>query len=120
MRCKGKSVSRYPDKENAATLLGEWVRHHEAIEQMLFLIKTSIGLDPDGPLWETVWKLFDAYTGTLAVEVGDAYGWMEWYQLENDMGAKGSQAGFDGVLRQINTPADLYALIEESRTRAAE
>lgn len=119
MRCRGKGVRSYPDKENTATLLGEWVRHHEAIEQMLFRIKTSIGLDPEGPMFETVWKLFDAYTGTLAVEVGDFYGWMEWYQVENDMGAKGSQAGFDGKLSKIETPADLYELIAESRKRDA-
>jgi hypothetical protein len=105
----------HPDRENTLTLLGDWQKHHAVVEKMMNSIKTSIGLDPEGPMFDAVWKLFDAYTGALTVEIGDASGWMEWYQLENDMGAKGMAAGYDGKLRKIKTLAHLYSLIAESR-----
>jgi hypothetical protein len=80
-------------------------------------IEASMGLDIDGPLFATVWKLFDAYTGALAVEVGDFTGWLEWYQSENAMGANGLAAGYDGQLIAIQSLDDLYRLIELSRDR---
>jgi hypothetical protein len=107
----------YPDRENTLALLTDWQKHHAAVQKMMDGIKTSIGLDSDGPMFDTVWKLFDAYTGALAVEVGDFDGWLEWYQAENDMGARCYAAGYDGKLRKVKTLAHLYGLIAESRKR---
>jgi hypothetical protein len=83
-------------------------------------IHSSIGLDINGPMYDTVWKLFDAYTGTLSVEVGDFCGWLEWHHAENEMGAKAMAAGYDGKLRKVKTLAHLYRLIEESRKRGVQ
>lgn len=110
----------YPDRNNTLALLGDWKAHHDAVEKMMDGIKTSIGLDPSGPMFDTVWKLFDAYTASLAAEVGDFGGWMVWYQAENDMGMRGHEAGYDGKLRKIKTLAHLYGLIEESRKRGVQ
>jgi hypothetical protein len=107
----------HPDRENTLVLLGEWQAHAAAIEKMMTGIKTSIGLDIDGPLFDTVWKLFDAYTSALAVEVGDFGQWLEWYSAENEMGARGMEAGYDGQTSPIKTLADLYELIDHSRNR---
>lgn len=100
-------------------LLGDWQKHHAAVEKLMGGIEDAIGLDPNGPMFGTVWKLFDAYTGTLSVEVGDFGGWLEWFQTENDMGASGGHAGYDGKTRKIKTLASLFWLIEESRKRGA-
>ena len=108
----------HPDKQNTLVLLGEWQAHAAAIEKMMTGIKTSIGLDIDGPLFDTVWKLFDSYTSTLAVEVGDFGQWLEWYHSENEMGSRGMGGGYDGQISPIKTLADLYELIAESRKRA--
>lgn len=108
----------YPDKENTLSLLGDWQAHHTAVEKMLDGITTSIGLDINGPMFATVWALFDAYTGALAVEVGDSGGWLEWFQSENDMGAKAMAAGYDGKHKPVKSLNDLWRLIEEGRRRA--
>lgn len=107
----------YPDRENTLTLLGDWQKHHAAVEKLMDGITETIGLDPNGPMFATVWSLFDAYTATLAVEVGDFDGWLEWFYAENEMGAGGKAAGYDKNLRKIKTLGDLYGLIEESRKR---
>jgi len=108
----------YPDKKNTLSLLADWQAHAEAIDKMMDGITTSIGLDSNGPMCNTVWTLFNAYTQTLAMEVGDFGGWLEWHQAENEMGAKGVVTGYDGN-HAVQTLDDLYRLIEESRKRAA-
>ena len=107
----------YPDKENTLALLSDWAKHCAAVEALMAGVESSIGLDPNGPMFDTVWKLFDAYTGTLSVEVGDFCGWLEWYQADNDMGAGKKEAGYDGQLIAIASLEDLYLLIEISRER---
>lgn len=110
-------MTSYTDRENTLSLLGDWAKHYAAVEALMAGVKSSIGLDPNGPMFDTVWKLFDAYTGTLSVEVGDFDGWLEWYQAENDMGAGKKSAGYDGQFIAIASLEDLYLLIEISRER---
>lgn len=108
----------YPDKKTTLVLLAEWVAHHDKIDKMMDGIKASIGLDPSGPLFDSVWSLFDGYTNALAAQIGDDGDWLPWFYMENDMGAKGMAAGYDGKLHKIKSLADLYRLIAESRKRA--
>lgn len=110
----------YPDKNNTLAMLADWQRHHAAVIKMMDGVKVSIGLDANGPMCNTVWRLFDAYTGSLAAEVGDFGCWLEWFYSENEMGARGISVGYDGKLRKIKTLANLFWLIEESRKGAVE
>lgn len=114
-------MTKYPDKEHSLALLKDWKAHHEAVEKLMDGIKVSMGLEPNGPLFDTVWKLFDAYTSTLSVELGDFSGeWLPWFCNENDMGRKGMEAGYDGKFKPIKTLAHLYGLIVEERKRGDE
>jgi len=62
--------------------------------------------------------MFDAYTDVLCVALGDPTNvWLSWYWMENDMGANGMQAGYDGKLRKIKNVRDLLRLIEQGRAR---
>ena len=110
----------HPDRKNTLALLGDWQTHHAAVEKLMDDIASSIGLDPSGPLFDTVWKLFDAYTDALAAEVGDFGGWLKWYAFENGMGEKAMAAGYDGVLNPVQTLGGLFLLIEESRNRESK
>lgn len=107
----------HPDKKTTLALMNEWAEHHDKIDKMMHGIKASIGLDPNGPLCDSVWRLFDGYTTALAAQIGDDGDWLPWFYMENDMGAKGMTAGYDGKPRKIKTLADLYWLITESRKR---
>lgn len=48
------------DRENTLVLLREWKQHHDAVAKLLGSLEATIGLNYSGPLFETVWKLFDA------------------------------------------------------------
>ncbi len=63
-------MTTYPSREDTLALLGDWQRHHAAVEAMMAGIKRHMGLDTDGTMFVTVWAVFGAYTDTLAVEVG--------------------------------------------------
>lgn len=111
----------YPDKHRSMALLQEWKEHHEAAEKVMDGIKASVGLDPHGPLSDMVWRMFDGYTLALGMALGDEFGtWLAWYYMENDMGRKGMEAGYDKKLKPIKTLAHLYALIAEERKRGGQ
>jgi hypothetical protein len=41
-------------------------------------------LDPDGPLYDAIWRGFDDM-----LQVSDPYGWISWYIHDNEMGKRG-------------------------------
>lgn len=110
----------YPNRENTLSLLTDWQAHHAAVTKLMDGMDAIMGLDIGGPMFDTVWGLFDAYTSTLSVEVGDFDGWLEWHADENHMGKDGKEAGYDKKLRKIKTLTNLYGLIEESRKRGVQ
>lgn len=105
----------YPDRENTLTLLGDWQRHHAAVEKMMTGIKQHMGLDIDGAMFVTVWAVFGAYTDTLAVEVGDFEEWLDWYRFETEMGKRSKAVVVDGKSKRIKTLVDLCRVIEGQR-----
>lgn len=48
----------------------------------------------------------------LAIDEKD---WISWHIYENDFGKNGLEAGYDGKLKPITTPADLYDLIYKDK-----
>lgn len=65
----------------------------------------------DGPLIESIWKLQDALTDSVAELIGDDQQSMEWFRNENAMGARGHEAGIVGDMRKIKSVTDLLWLI---------
>ena len=111
--------NQYPDKASTIARLTEWKNHRNAIDRLFVGVEKSIGLQVEGPLHNTVWELFDAYTTVLADQVGDFGDWLNWYMNENDMGKKAMAAGYDGHSQPVETLNHLHRLIVESRKREA-
>lgn len=102
-----------PNKVVALALLIDWKVRYEQMEKLLAGLLPVFGCHPESQLHETLWFLFDGHTTTLARLLGDEGGWLEWFCHENDMGAKGHEAGYDGDMRPIKTLEDLYMLITD-------
>lgn len=105
----------YPDKANTLALLGDWQKHHAAVDRLFKGSAMYIGLDTGGPMFETVWDLFQAYTDTLAVEIGDYFDWLDWYCSETDMGKRSRTVVIKGKDRRIKTLAQLCTVIIQQR-----
>ena len=111
-------MKTHPNEADTLQILGQWQAQHDRVTSLMNGASTAFGLLPEGPLFETVWGLWSQYTAAIAQLIGDDGDWLEWYFLENDMGdKKGMRAGYDGTLRDIDSLADLYWLIAQSRAR---
>lgn len=108
-------MAEYPDKEHTLSLLGDWAKHHTAVETLMDGIEASIGLDQDGPMFVTVWGLFGAYTDTLATEIGDLDEWLYWYRYATHMGKRSKQVIVSKKTMQVKTLAQLAELIVSQR-----
>lgn len=69
------------------------------------------GAEFAGPLFDAIFKLASEYTKAVAEIVGDDDEWMEWYEMDNEFGRRGFEAGRNGELRKISCVEDLLWLI---------
>ena len=107
----------YPDKKQTLFLLQKWAAMHTGLERLMDNTEAVFGSLVESPFFSVTWANFDTYTAALAQLVGDQSGWLTWYQAENDMGARGHEAGYDKKVKPVKTLAHLVALILESRQR---
>ena len=83
-------------------------RADDAIQPVIDALK----LCGDDPITNTVWQLQTDLTHAYAALLDDAFESLSWYASENDMGAKGREAGIRSDVRPIRTAEDLLLLIE--------
>ncbi len=110
-------MNTYPDKENTLSLLGDWQKHYTAVSRLMDGVEATIGIDQHGPMHKTVWRLFEAYTSTLAIEIGDYFEWLDWYESETDMGKLSHKCIVNGKTKRVKTLAQLCAVIMDERNR---
>jgi hypothetical protein len=95
-------------------------RWHDAItasDAHLDALDNLVGLMPEGGLRTAVQVAQDALTDATCELVGDDGGWLDWYRLENAMGASGHIASpRRGESKPIITLADLLWVIEGTET----
>lgn len=101
------------NKAEKLAVLQNWQTAYKNLDAAFDLLKPAVGVLCEGTLWDAVWFTFDQYTEILEHLLGDDSGWLNWYCYENDMGAKGYEAGYGENLRPIEDLDDLLWLIEE-------
>lgn len=65
----------------------------------------------ESPLWAPVFRLWEAYTAEVSRRIGDQCEWLSWFELENEMGAKGHEVTVNGKGRNVRTLDDLLWVI---------
>ena len=63
-------------------------------------------LEIEGRLQNAIWASIET-----VISFFDPEGWIMWYILENEYGAKGYDAGYKGDMKPIKTPVDLFQLM---------
>lgn len=91
----------------------------DAEEALSALRQVTGGCDEDSPMALAVWALLGIADHWAAECIGTAPDWMDWFRLENDMGARGHDAGWEGALRPIRTLQDFADLLAEDLQRGA-
>jgi hypothetical protein len=108
----------YPDKKTCLQLLTTWRTHYNAQDKLMNdLHRSPLRLGYESEVFEVTWATMDALTAMTALVVGDKGGWLEWFSVDNKMGAKKYPAGYDGQLAHRSTLLNLYDLIVQSRSK---
>lgn len=92
--------------EQQVELLKQWQDAITAVDAEVDKVMEVLRIDPECPLFESIWKLQDVYTQYLSDKLGLG-DWIYWYQYDNEMGKKGHEAGVVGNLRSIKSFEDL-------------
>lgn len=68
--------------------LEAWKKRQEELTAQYNALHALTGAMPDSALLRPVFDVWDAYTVAVSELVGDKDEWLQWYELECDMGRK--------------------------------
>jgi hypothetical protein len=100
-------------------ILQRWASAINAADKSLAALRHATGLNPEAPLPKAVYALQDIADEWAAERVGTSPDWFSWYRLENKMGQRGHEAGWDDALRPVRNLRSFAALLAEELRRAA-
>lgn len=94
--------------------LQTWQQATAELDEQMDALAAIVGMQPESPLHEAVWKAWGHYTRTLA-HLLDAADWLDWYYFECAMGGKAMEASpYAGApLRPIDSLEALAQIITE-------
>jgi len=103
-----------PDAADTARLLQRWFAMFLRIEATYANLKKSFGNIVECEVISTMYDLHGEYTKLVAENVGDDFGWLEWYLWDNEGGKRGllAKAASWKKDRKIKTLKDLEALLK--------
>ena len=102
------------DKHNLMIELERWAKTVTAVDSVMDDLSKVIGASHDSRLGDAVYNMMGFYTSELESRIR-AEGLLNWYQWDNDMGAKGLKADPTGDmnLKPVRNLEDLAAVIVE-------
>ena len=86
------------------------ITQYQALSKEMDIVYKHPG--DNGSFIDTVWEMFDRYTDTVEMLIGDHFNNLSWYMLENDCGKDAMERTVDKKKRKIKTVKDLVWLIE--------
>lgn len=87
--------------------LSQWSALGRALNRQFEAFHCLTGAGVESPMWDPVFRLWEAHTESVASIVGDQSGWLSWFDLENEMGARGHEVEVNGEKRAVKTLSDL-------------
>lgn len=68
--------------------LEAWAARQRELHAQYAALHALTGAEADCPLMRPVWSVWTAYTVAVSEIVGDDNEWLQWYELECDMGRR--------------------------------
>lgn len=82
--------------------LTKLVNEYKALNEACEVARKAGCLEIEGNLQKKIWSSIET-----VISFFDPQGWIMWYILENNYGAKGYDAGYKGNMKPIKTIEDL-------------
>ena len=88
----------------------EWAARMTELEKQVAALQTLVGPIVETPLGDAIWRMAEAYTE--ATDPTDE-GWLDWYWLENNLGAKGlsCSSGEGEPMKPIHNIEDMIEVL---------
>ena len=103
-------------RKEKAQKVREVVHLHDTLMESYKTLEAALGVSLiQSKIWSATWQMFDLMLAAVAGQIGDESEWLSWYVYENDCGARGMEAGYDGRMKPIRTAVDLVRLVEEEK-----
>jgi hypothetical protein len=100
--------------DEMANCIRAWHDGMAELERQTDAFSALTGAPPDSPLMESFWTIAGNYTAAADQLVGGR-GWLPWYWLECNLGARPLEAGVGSHVRRIASCDDLIWLVMEDR-----
>lgn len=112
----GVAVQPEPTAEQFADVVARitaWRDLKAVFVAQLDALTEVTAMAPEAPLRCAVFELWEAHTKLLAEQIGATHNWLEWYDLECQMGDRPMEASSrnDTPMLPVETPEDLARLI---------
>ena len=99
-------------ERRAVVALQAWAERQKALRQQTEALLAVVGGDLESPLMRAVYDVWKGYSDAVSREIGDKCTWLEWFELECDMGARPKTVRFvDGTELEVANLADLAFVI---------
>jgi len=86
---------------------------HSSISSYVNLLTQTLDISPDSNFYSILYSTFDIAMKVSAELLNDNGDWLSWYCYENNWGAKGYEAVYNGIeVREIKSHEDLLWLID--------
>lgn len=113
---QGAQVPRRPRptarERRALVSLQAWAERQKALHQQTNALLAVVGGDLESPLMRAVYDVWKGYSDAVSREIGDKCTWLEWFELECDMGRNPKTVRFlDGTEHEVASLADLAFVI---------
>lgn len=102
------------DPTRRRAILAAWYLNITKTNALLAPVIDALDLPPESPVCAALFQLQGALTRATAELLDDSAEWLEWFHLDNEMGAKALEAGpgNGAPLRPIRTLEDLAQVME--------
>ena len=102
------------DAEQITKRLKCWKRRHAELMDVYDAMGQLTGADRYSTLFAPIFDIWTAYTGALSELIGDTAEWLQWYEIECDMGRAPMMVVLrDGREIKVKTLRQLATLISQ-------
>lgn len=113
---QGAQVPRRPRptarERRVLASLQAWAERQTALHEQTDALLAVVGGDLESPLMRAVYDVWKGYSDAVSREIGDKCAWLEWFELECDMGRRPKTVRFlDGTEHEVASLADLAFVV---------
>lgn len=93
--------------------LRHWKRLHSDLMTVYGDMNTLTGAMTDSKLMSPVFAIWEAYTAAVSELIGDEAEWLQWYELECDMGKRPKSVVLSNCELEVKTLRHLAKIIAD-------